>query len=845
MYLAIGILKGSTYLYPTSKTATDMYKTLLFFISCFLVAQLSHSQSISSPDKVLGYPLGTQYSRHHQVVDYFKNLAKEVPNWVRVETYGSTNERRELVLAYLSSPKNIEQLEAIRINHLKKTGLIPGEATTNGIAVVWLSFNVHGNEASCSEAAMQTAYKLLTEKQELLDNTVVIIDPNVNPDGRDRYVNWYNGAKSTPYNSDPQSSEHNEPWPGGRPNHYLFDLNRDWAWATQVETQQRLKVYNRWMPHVHADYHEQGYNSPYYFAPAAEPFHEVITDWQREFQSAIGKNNAAYFDEQGWLYFTRESFDLLYPSYGDTYPTYMGAIGMTYEQAGHSRSGLGVITDEGEELTLLDRLTHHTVTALSTIEVSSKNAEKLNEEFVKFFDNSDLNYQSYALSGDPDKLKRLQQLLDRHEIHYEHAEGSKASGYVYSSKSQGSMTLDDHSMVVHSNQPKGKMVKVLFEPEAALTDSLTYDITAWSLPYAYGLDAVASNSRLSSRPMAKADGTFSVLKDAYGHVSKWTSMKDAQFLSALLQANFKVRFTEKPFQSGGQQFEAGSIIILKRDQKHLPNYLAKLNELSKQYEQALSAINTGFSTMAPDMGSSAVTLLAAPKVALLTGEGTSSLGVGSVWHFFEKDLGYPITLINTANLNRIDLEEYQVLIMPEGYYGSVIRTGEKEKIDRWVSGGGKLIAIGSALRSFAGEDGLSLKYKDSEATTDEDPLLPYAERERAYANNLITGAIFKVKLDSTHPLAFGYTDHYFTLKLGSSSYDLMDGAYNVGYLESNEVYSGFAGQEALVNLGGTLVFGEERKGAGSLVYMADNPLFRNFWDNGKLFVVNAVFFVNN
>jgi len=822
-----------------------MYKSFLSLITFLVVMLSSHSQSLSSPEAVLGYPLGTQYSRHHQVVDYFKTLASEATAWMRVEPYGRTNEGRELVLAFLSSPDNMQQLEAIRLNHLRKTGLLAGEATTNDIAVVWLSFNVHGNEASCSEAAMQTAYKLLTEKQDLLDNTVVIIDPNINPDGRDRYVNWYNGAKSTPYNSDPQSSEHNEPWPGGRSNHYLFDLNRDWAWATQVETQQRLKIYNRWMPHVHADYHEQGYNSPYYFAPAAEPFHEIITDWQREFQAAIGKNNAAYFDAQGWLYFTRESFDLLYPSYGDTYPTYMGAIGMTYEQAGHSRSGLGVVTDEGEELTLLDRLTHHTVTALSTIEVSSKNARKLNAEFVKFFENSDLTYKSYALSGDPDKIARLQQLLDRHDIRYERAEGNKASGYLYSSKSQGSMSLDEHSMVVHSNQPKGKMVKVLFEPEAELTDSLTYDITAWSLPYAYGLEAVASTSRLGSSAAEKTAKVLPELTDAYGYVSKWTSMKDAQFLSALAQAGFKVRFTEKPFQSGGQQFEAGSLIILKRDQKHLSDYATALNDLAQQYDQTLSRITTGLSTMAPDMGSSAVKLMEVPKVALLCGEGTSSLGVGSVWHFFEKELTYPLTLINTANLNRTNLEDYKVLIMPEGYYRSSIGPGEKTKIDNWISEGGTLIAIGSALRNFVGKEGLSLAYKDTDSNTDDDLLLPYAQRERAYANSMITGAIFKVMLDTTHPLAFGYTDHYFTLKLGSSTFDLMDGGYNVGYLQNNEVYSGFAGQEALANLGGTLVFGEERKGSGSLVYMVDNPLFRNFWDNGKLFLVNAVFFVNN
>ena len=211
---------------------------------------------------------------------------------------------------------------------------------------------------------MQTLYKLIVDKKLWLENTVVIIDPCVNPDGRDRYVNWYNQVKASPYDTNQNATEHNEPWPGGRPNHYLFDLNRDWVWASQVETKQRLKLYNQWMPHIHVDFHEQGINEPYYFAPAAEPFHEVISDWQRKFQLQIGKNHAKYFDREGWLFFTRERFDLLYPSYGDTYPTFMGAIGMTYEQAGHGRAGLGIDNDEGIKLTLVDRIKHHTTTSL-------------------------------------------------------------------------------------------------------------------------------------------------------------------------------------------------------------------------------------------------------------------------------------------------------------------------------------------------------------------------------------------------------------------------------------------------------------------------------------------------
>lgn len=818
----------------------------LFFILfiAFTTSTFITAQNIQTPSEFLGYEIGTQFSRHHQVVDYFKAVAEAVPNQVKLEQYGTTYERRPLYLAYVSSEANMRNLETIRENNLKNTGLLEGSPSSTDVAIVWLSYNVHGNEASSTEASMLTLYKLLTERKDLLENTVVIIDPCINPDGRDRYVNWYNETASQPYDIDQQASEHKEPWPGGRPNHYLFDLNRDWAWATQVETQQRLQVYNKWMPHIHVDFHEQGPNEPYYFAPAAEPFHEIISDWQRNFQTQIGQNHAKYFDAEGWLFFTRERFDLFYPSYGDTYPTYMGAIGMTYEQGGHGMAGLGILNDEGEVLTLLDRLTHHTVTGLSTVEIASKNAKQLNSEFAKFFDNSNLKYKSYVVKGNADKLNSLKDLLNKHEIAFENASGSKVSGYNYASGQQSSMNVNKDAVVVHTNQPKGKMVKVLFEPNAKLADSLTYDITAWSVPYAYGLDAVASTSKVSSSEMFEPKA-LKILYEAYGYVSKWNSIDDAQFLADLLKHDFKVRFTEKPFSSNNSNFESGSLIITRGDNKHIEDFVGKLNTIAQKHKRFLTQINSGFSQTTPDIGSPDIKLINKQKVAILSGEGTSSLSYGSIWHFFEQQLHYPLTSINTDDFSRTNLSKYNVLIMPNGYYGSVLNDDNMKKLKDWVRAGGKVIAIDGALRSFAGKDGFSLKYKESEKTPDENNLIPYAEREREYTNNLITGAIFKTKVDNTHPMAFGYDDNYFTLKLGSSAYSLLDGGYNVIHLDNTKVYSGFAGKDALSQLNNTLVFGEERMGSGSFIYFVDDTLFRSFWENGKLFLVNSVFFVNN
>lgn len=818
------------------------------FILAFVCSVSIFAQNLQSPSEFFGYDIGTKFSRHHQVLDYYEHVAGTFPQQVKLEQYGETNERRKLMLAFVSSEENMKNLEQIRENNLKNAGILEGTSTTNDIAIVWLSYNVHGNEASSTEASMLTIYKLLTENADYLKNTVVIIDPCINPDGRDRYVNWYNETASVPYDIDQQASEHSEPWPGGRPNHYLFDLNRDWAWATQVETQARLKVYNKWMPHIHVDFHEQGINEPYYFAPAAEPFHEIISDWQRDFQKQIGKNHAKYFDAEGWLYFTRERFDLLYPSYGDTYPTYMGAIGMTYEQGGHGRAGLGILNDEGDELTLIDRLTHHTVSGLSTVEISSQNAKQLNTEFGKYFDNSKLLYKSYVLQGNKDKIESLTQLLDQHEIAYGFAQGGKVTGFNYSSSKQGQLNTTQKDLVVSTNQPKGKMVKVLFEPNTKLSDSLTYDITAWNIPYAYGLDAVASKSLVSTAAVGKTPQLNTKNTSATGYVIKWNSLQDAQFLSDLLKQGIKVRFTEKPFTAQDQTYERGSLIIVRGDNKKIDNFDDKLVSTGNEHSRVLNAITSGFSTSGPDFGSPDIKLVNPPKIAMLSGDYTSSLSYGELWHFFEQQLHYPVTSINTDNLSRTNLSKYNILIMPNGYYGGFLNENLTDKIKTWIQAGGKLIAIDGALNTFAGKDGFGLKRNVDNSTQEEkqNKTIKYADRERDNTKNLITGAVFKTDVDNTHPMAFGYDDHYFTLKLGSSSYSLLDDGYNVAYLGDNpKNVSGFAGQDALKKLNNSLIFGEQRMGRGSVIYMVDNVMFRSFWENGKLFLVNSIFFVNN
>ncbi|WP_378187117.1 M14 family metallopeptidase [Aquimarina sp. W85] len=817
---------------------------LVFFFTLF--GFWMHSQtSIPSPEKFLGYAIGEQFTRHADVVRYFEAVAN-ASDMVTYNTYGKTNERRPLTYAVISSAENLKNIETIRQNNLSNVdGTKP--STTPKVALVWLSYNVHGNEASSTEAAMKTLYTLITEKQEWLSNTVIIMDPCINPDGRDRYVNWYNQTRATPYTIDQHATEHNEPWPGGRPNHYLFDLNRDWAWATQIETQQRLKIYNQWMPHIHVDFHEQGINEPYYFAPAAEPFHEIITPWQRDFQTQIGKNHAKYFDKEGWLYFTKERFDLLYPSYGDTYPTFMGAIGMTYEQAGHGRAGLGIQTDEGYILTLKDRADHHTTTGLSTIEIASQNATKLNDEFRNFFSSTIANYKSYVLQGHQDKIDALIELLEMHDIQYGFSSNAAIKGFDYTSAKLVKQTTKN-ALVVSTNQPKGAMVTVLFEPKTKVSDPLTYDITAWGIPYAYGLEAIASKTLVPHTKNKSNTVTIPTTNpEGAGYIARWNSVKDAAFMADLLRHNIKVRFSEKDFTNGTETFKKGSLIISKSDNRTLKNYDSTVIEIAKTHKRNIVAAASGFATTGVDFGSPEVKLINNQKIALLKGSHTSSLSYGELWHFFEKTLKYPITSIDTDYFKSIDLQQYDVLILPDGALSTYLDKTTISTLKTWIANGGKVIAIGNAVEAFVNKEGFDLK-KNVANKTDQDTLgnkIAYDQRERESVKNFVTGTIFKTKIDASHPMAFGYTNHYFSLKLGADSYKLLQNGYNVGYIDIPKAIAGFAGKDALKRLKNSLVFGEARIGDGNIIYMVDNPMFRAFWEHGKLFLVNAIFFTNS
>ena len=866
-------------------------------------AQPTPTNTLTSPQEFLGYRVGERFTPHHRVLAYAELIARQAPNRVRLLPYGQTYEGRQLMAVAIASEANTARLDDIRTNNLKRIGLAEGIANAAGSspAIAWISYNVHGNEAVSSETFMDVLYGLLDTKnstsQKILNNAVVVLDPGLNPDGHDRYVNWYNQMQGRVANPTPFAREHNEPWPGGRYTHYYFDPNRDWAWQTQEITQQRMALYHQWMPHLHADFHEMGVESPYYFAPSAKPFHEDITPFQREFQNTIGQYCSRYFDRNGWLYYTRERFDLFYPSYGDTWPTYNGAIGMTYEQGGSGRAGLAVEKADGDTLTLRQRIDHHVAASIATLESVADRAPEVVKAFGEYFDkarNSPVGpYKSYVIksNGDAGRMNALRQMLDRNQIRYGFArsegrtpvasgtgaatattsaisKGKKGnttgglSGFNYfTQKTESNIKIAPEDLIISAYQPKSTLLKILFEPKSALEDSVTYDITAWSLPYAFGLSTYGLGSRVEGQG-SKVEGIVTPnpqpsTPSPYAYLARWQSMPSVQLLAGLLKQKIKVRAAEKPFELGGQTYTAGTLLITRAGNERLGSRFDQLVQAEAQkLNVTLTPVQTGFVTKGSDFGSDFVMAVKAPRVGVVIGEGMSPTASGEVWHYFDQELQYPVTLINGSDLGNVDWTKLDILVMPTGFsYGRILTDRTLTAIKTWVQGGGKLIAMERAADALIGKDGFDLKEKekgkaekekdDKKKASPMDSLKVFVDREREAVSDETPGSIYRISLDTTHPLAFGLGTDYYALVQDAHNFEVLKEGWNVGYLKADNYVAGFAGRNAKEKLKNTLSMGVQPMGRGSVIYLADNPLFRGFWYSGKVLFGNAVFMVGN
>lgn len=814
------------------------------------------------------FPAWTQrFTPHHEALSYLHALDAATAR-MQVRSYGTTWEGRPLEYFVIASERNMARIDRIQAaNRARFRGEVP-EADVADIALVWLSYGVHGNEAACTEAALEVAHSLVAGGKEVdgwLDRVVVILDPCLNPDGHEKYARWYTEVAGVTPDVLGSTAEHDEPWPGGRLNHYLFDLNRDWAWLTQPESRARRLAYAAWMPHVHCDFHEMGGESPYYFPPAAEPYHAAISPWQRAFQDEIGRTTARAFDARGERYFTRETFDLFYPSYGDTYPTYLGAIGMTYEQGGSYGAGLALELENGTVLTLADRVENHVVASLAAVETAARLSGKLVDEFARA-SASNLKdpwgpYAGYVLpaaENDRASLDGLAAFLAQHgfsSYRYSGAAPKKPwAAWSYDDAAAAQVVPADGDLFVPAAQPGATLLQVLFDPAPVVSDSVTYDITAWSLPYAWDLRAFAVTSDVGRAGWPEwTPAPPATVESGIGWAVRPDGMASSRFLAGALAAGLPVRVADKPFTSGNTAFPRGTLVVLASDapDREVQRELAEV--VRSAGVSGVVALGSGRSESGVDLGSDALRWIPAPSIALAWGPDVSPLAAGAAWWHLEHELKYPVHRVNTSDLCRGGWDAFDVVLLPSGRYRA-LRGDCTDELAGWIERGGRLVAWGSALGLLEGSEAFGLStYGDEEEEktaasreeerAKEDQLAAYADADRRAVRSGVEGALFRTEVDSTHPLAYGFSDTYTTLKTSSDRYALLSEGNVFRIAENARPLAGFAGSRAVVDLQQSLVFGAEPLGSGVAVYLVDDPLFRGFWEASKPVFSNALFLV--
>lgn len=826
-----------------------------------MIAANVKSQTIKSPGEFLGYELGTQFTFHYRAVDYFRYIA-ESSTQAEYREYGTTYEGRQLGVCIVSSEENLSRLDEYRKNNLIKTGLSEGSFTGKQIPIIWLGYNIHGNESAGMETAMKTLYTLVSGSypgaEEWLKTCIIIIDPCQNPDGRDMYTNRFRNSQNLIPNPDGKSAEHNQGWPVPRTNHYMFDLNRDWTWQTQTETSQRIELYNQFMPQVHADFHEMGAESTFFFPPGATPWHEVITPWQHDFHTLMGKGNAALFDEKSKLYFTKENFDLFCPSFGDTWPLFNGAIGFTYEQGGSGVSGLAYKQKSDDTLTLKKRIDGHFLASMATLKVSYENRDKLITEFNKFFsDNVNkpaFQFKSIIIKGSNRKpdLEDLFHLLAKNQIRYSYAgnTGKKYKGFDYLANGEGEVTIEKGDILVSAFQPQSRFVQVLFEPDSKASDSLSYDLTAWALPYAYNLKAYALIDQINplDGKVETAEIVNNSIDSPYGYAVQYDGFNVLKFISELQLKKIRSRYSMKPFTIGEKNYERGSFIITRGDNLNMENKLDKIiSDLAGRLKVSITPLTTGLSEKGKDAGSDYSPLMKRPSVAVISGKASTSTEVGELWYFFERELNYPVSLINSTDVKNTDLSDYDVLLVTSGNYPDL-----KDTIVDYAKRGGRVVLLEKAISIFASEKSTSL-FKSVETRTAEQKaaekkeksddlslLKKFGDEKRHLLSESSAGSIYKVTVDTTNPFGFGLGREWFIMK-ETQPYPFLAKGNNIGYILENKPVSGFAGYKYQKLIKNTMVIGSESVGKGEVIYITDDPYFRAFWKSGRDLLWNVVF----
>jgi hypothetical protein len=816
----------------------------------FFPKNLSFNPNIPSPEQFLGYPIGEWHTRHDRIVSYFEKLAALSPK-AEVFNIGQTNEHRPQVYLLVSTPENLSNKENIRQQHLKVKEPNAAANTTEPL-IIQLGYGVHGNEASSAEAAMLAAYYLVAgqgaEVETYLKNALVFIEPVLNPDGRDRHTLWVNARRGNPPVGDPLDSEHQEAWPGGRTNHYWFDLNRDWLPLAQVESQNRVAFFHKWLPNVVTDYHEMGTDATYFFEPTKKYSSEnpIIPRYHYD---VINPTYAKYFQEAldayGALYWSREVFDNSYPGYGSTYPDIHGGLGIVFEQA---RSEGRIQNTTTIPLEFKFAIRNHLRTSIAILKATYENKEMMQSFQKQFFTdayNQGKKENAYYVFGDDHDASRTQkfvELLQKHQIEtYEISENFSANGYNFKKGS---------AYVVPTDQPQYLMVRSVFENVKQFHDSVFYDTSAWSMALAFNMPhAVVKQTKNLKGAKVTAESlkkpVSEVKKASYAYVVDWADYNAPRFLAHLLEKNVFVKTAFKPFPAktdkGDKNFGYGSLMISVADQRLDSQALhTAVSEAAKAAQMEVYTVETGLNIGGIDLGSRNFNTVQKPKILMPIGEGVSAYEAGEIWHLLDTRVDLPITKIDVSDLNRVNLYDYNVMILVSGNHNRL----NKDKVKDWINAGGTLIVQRSAI-PWAIRNGLTTATpKKNEAKADSLARGNYVEAQDFYGSKETGGSYYETMLDITHPVGFGFTSPKLTVYRNSNVF-LNPGKNRFGKVAlytANPHISGYVHTENLNIIKNSASILAHTQGRGAVVLFADNPNFRGFMYGTNKVFLNALFF---
>lgn len=831
---------------------------------CLTVAFSVTAASQQSPHEFLGHPVGERFTPHHRILAYFEHLDTQSQR-VRFSQFGESYEGRPLNLAVITSEQNHARLDEIRRQNLRLndprtiSAADAGSIIRTAPVIVWLAYGVHGDESSSAEAAMLAAHWLATSADdELLRNVVVIIDPLQNPDGRERYINSFHQRRGRTPNPDPASVEHDVVWPTGRTNHYLIDMNRDWAWTTQKETLARVEAVNQWWPQVFVDFHEMGAESTYFFPPGAPPINEHVPPGIERWLDVFGRGNAEVFAANGWPFFVGERFDLFYPAYGDSWPSLRGAIGMTYEVSGGRRGGTHYRRDDDSVLTLAFRAQQHFSASIATVKTAAANRQAILEHQHKSARDTVSRSRTYLFSPSAANADALVSLLRRQRIEIAITRKPYRGKTVeIRSGRAASENLPAGMIAVTTAQPLGNLVNTLFERSPRLDPAFVeaqkervaadeedefYDITAWSLPLVMNVATHLVEGAVDSTPIDELPRAAAPSRAAYAYLISPLQSDFFLVIGRLLSAGVKFSVAENTISAA---LPRGTVVV-----ERFRNGAA----LDAQVGAAIRGTDVDVVPVerawveAASLGSDRVRFVRDPKIAIISGDRFDSSAVGMIWHTLDVQLEVPHSRISLDVVGGSDLAKYRVVVLPDGDLDLEKELGKSgvENLKRWVEAGGTVVAIkggAAALREKA--VGLSkLREWDDDEKSDGDDKDAEPEESERHNDYRIPGAAFRTTVNERSYLTFGIESAPVVLLEGSTALaPLAKKADNIVTIAASDpLAAGFAWPESIERIRNAPYLTRERVGDGAVITFADEPFYRLFWRSSLPLLMNAVIY---